>query len=132
MSGVADDTFRALGSALDRLREALDQPLTNPLAIDGTLQRFEFSIELYWKVLRRLLSQQGIQTATPKEALRRAYSAGWLADETVWLQMLADRNATSHLYDETAARVVYDRIRGHAAAMDRAYRELGSRFGLPD
>jgi len=130
VSGAVEDTFRSLGSALERLREALAQPLANPLAIDGTLQRFEFSIELFWKVLRRLLAQQGVQTATPKEALRKAYSAGWLDDETAWLQMLADRNATSHLYDETAARVVYERIRGHAAAMDSAYRALATRFGL--
>ena len=47
MSG-SEDTHEllALGRALDRLGEALDQPEDNPLAIDGTIQRFEFAIEL--------------------------------------------------------------------------------------
>ncbi len=44
-----------LGRALERLDEALAVPLDNPLAIDGTIQRFEFALELFWKTLKRLL-----------------------------------------------------------------------------
>ena len=35
-----------LGRALDRLEEALAEPMTNTLAVDGTIQRFEFGLEL--------------------------------------------------------------------------------------
>ncbi|MHB8419337.1 MAG: HI0074 family nucleotidyltransferase substrate-binding subunit [Myxococcales bacterium] len=130
MSGdAAQLSFRALGQAIERLREALSEPLSNPLAIDGTLQRFEFTLGLYWKVLHRLLAQQGVQTGTPREALRKAYAAGWLADETLWLQLLEDRNATSHAYDEAAARRIYDRIRAAFPALAATYRDLGRRFG---
>jgi len=61
-----------LGAALERLAEALQEPTENKLAIDGTIQRFEFVIELYWKTLKRLLAWEGIQTQTPREALQRA------------------------------------------------------------
>ena len=57
-----DEDARALdtlGRALDRLREALAEPEGNPLAVDGTIQRFEFAIELSWKALRRLLLREG-------------------------------------------------------------------------
>jgi len=37
--------------------------------IDGTIQRFEFVIELYWKTLKRLLALEGINTYTPRESL---------------------------------------------------------------
>ncbi|MFS8535532.1 MAG: nucleotidyltransferase substrate binding protein [Limnochordales bacterium] len=67
----------SLGRALGRLDEALREPDTNPLAIDGTIQRFEFAIELLWKTLKRVLEHEGIQTRTPREALREAYQAGW-------------------------------------------------------
>ena len=46
-------SLRNLGAALERLREALQEPETNSLAVDGTIQRFEFVIELFWKTLKR-------------------------------------------------------------------------------
>ena len=38
-------SLRNLEQAVTRLKEALDEPETNPLAIDGTIQRFEFAFE---------------------------------------------------------------------------------------
>src|SRR6267143_1687272 len=65
-------SLRNLGAALERLREALQEPETNSLVVDGTIQRFEFVIELFWKTLKRLLAAEGIQTGTPREAIQRA------------------------------------------------------------
>lgn len=31
-----------------------------------------------------------------KECLKKAYEVRWIENETVWLQMLPDRNETSH------------------------------------
>jgi nucleotidyltransferase substrate binding protein (TIGR01987 family) len=118
----------ALGRAIERLREALAQPEDNPLAIDGTIQRFEFAIELAWKALRRLLLREGVSTTTPREALQGAFRAGWLADEAAWLQMLRDRNDTSHTYNEATARRVYGSIRTAFPEMERTYRLLRARF----
>jgi nucleotidyltransferase substrate binding protein (TIGR01987 family) len=122
------DSLESLGRALERLREGLELPEAAPLAIDGTIQRFEFVIELFWKVLKRALAAEGIETATPREALQRAYQAGWLADETTWLSALRDRNATSHLYDEAAARAIYSRIRTYWPEFKRCHAMLVDRF----
>ncbi len=128
MSGSEDARALAtLARALERLREALAQPVENPLAIDGTIQRFEFAIELFWKALRRLLVHEGITTTTPREALTEAYRAGWLSDEAVWLQMLRDRNETSHTCDEATAKRVYASIRRAFPELERACRELQKR-----
>jgi nucleotidyltransferase substrate binding protein (TIGR01987 family) len=54
-------SLKNLGAALERLAEALREPETNKLAIDGTIQRFEFVIDLFWKTLKRLLAEEGIQ-----------------------------------------------------------------------
>lgn len=121
-------TLAALGRALDRLDEALAEPESaSKLVIDGTIQRFEFAIELCWKAMKRQLGAEGIATATPKETLRRAFQAGWLDDETLWLDMLLDRNRTTHLYDEAMARLIYQRIRDYAPAMRRAGELLNRR-----
>ena len=100
-----------LENALARLEEALNAPEQNDLIIDATIQRFEFVIELFWKTLKRLLEDQGIHATTPREVLKNAYAAEWLKNETVWLQMLNDRNETSHVYDEEAALRIYRHIK---------------------
>jgi nucleotidyltransferase substrate binding protein (TIGR01987 family) len=69
-----------LGNALKRLEEALREPEDSPLVIDGTIQRFEFVIELFWKTLMRLLRSEGIQTSTPREAVKEAFRVGWIGD----------------------------------------------------
>jgi nucleotidyltransferase substrate binding protein (TIGR01987 family) len=117
-----------LERALKRLEEALEENAVNSLYIDGTIQRFEFTIELYWKTLKRLLKDEGIETKTPKEALKQAYAIGWIENEQAWLQMLKDRNETSHIYDEGKAKDIYDNIIGYFPEMKMTFWKLKERF----
>ncbi|MDX1655778.1 MAG: nucleotidyltransferase substrate binding protein [Candidatus Competibacteraceae bacterium] len=121
-------SLESLGRALQRLGEALAEPAENSLIVDGTIQRFEFVIELYWKTFKRLLAYEGVQVTTPREALVAAYRAGWIEDESTWLRMLRDRNETSHIYDEQTARRIYDRVRQNLPALERVYHKLIERF----
>jgi nucleotidyltransferase substrate binding protein (TIGR01987 family) len=116
--------FEDLGRSLDRLAEALRVPANEPLVIDGTIQRFEFTFELFWKVVRRLLARQGVEANSPKTVLQQAYRLGWLDDEQAWLQLLEDRNLTSHTYREALAREICSRIPAHHAAMREAVQKL--------
>jgi nucleotidyltransferase substrate binding protein (TIGR01987 family) len=113
-----------LGRALTRLKEALDEPEANSLIIDGTIQRFEFVIELYWKAFKRILDREGIQVSTPRESIKQAYQVGWIEDEDAWLEMLRDRNETSHVYDEATARRIYESIKRNFVALERVYGRL--------
>lgn len=80
------------------------------LAKDGVIQRFEFTFELFWKTLKIFLRDNGIEAKTPKEALKEAFKIGWLKDEEIFLDMMEDRNKTSHIYDKETAEVIYERI----------------------
>jgi nucleotidyltransferase substrate binding protein (TIGR01987 family) len=113
--------FDDLARSLDRLGEALTVGAEAPLAIDGTVQRFEFTFELFWKVVRRLLALQGVDANSPKAVLQQAYRLGWLDDEQEWLDVLKDRNLTSHPYREALALEIYRRIPAHHAAMRAAF-----------
>lgn len=117
-----------LERALTRLEEALAEKTVNSLYIDGTIRRFEFTIELYWKTLKRLLEEEGVETKTPREALKQAYAVGWLQDERAWLQMLRDRNETSHVYDEKKAKQIYENIKMHFPEMKRTLEYLKQRY----
>ena len=121
MSERLDRRLDAFGRALDRLDEALGIPPDAPLALDGTIQRFEFAFELAWKTLKDALTVEGVDARTPRESLREAFGAGWLESEAVWLEMLSDRHRSSHIYDEAAAVEIYARVRGYAPVLRRAH-----------
>lgn len=117
-----------LGSALSRLEEALEHREEDPLVVDSTIQRFEFVVELCWKTFMRGLAAEGVQSTTPRDAIKQAGRVGWLIDEALWLAMLADRNATSHVYNEAQARAIYKRIKQYLPAMKSAYAAVRKRF----
>ena len=114
----------SLNASLERLGEALSTSQDQPLAVDGTIQRFEFTFELFWKSLQRLLAGQGLAANSPKSVLQHAYRLGWLGNEATWLKMLDGRNLTSHTYREALAREIYSRIPTHHAAMREAVQKL--------
>ena len=118
-----------LDRALSRLEEALQEDQQNSLIVDATIQRFEFTIEVYWKMLKRLLHSEGIETKTPRETLKEAYQVGWLAEEQAWLQMLKDRNETSQVYHEGMALRIVANINGYFPEMKTTFLKLKKRYG---
>ncbi len=125
----AQDILETLGRALARLKEALDTPVDSSIILDATIQRFEFTVELYWKTLKALLSLEKFEVNSPKAALRKAYAQGWLDDEQLWLKMADDRNLSSHVYNESTAREIYDRIQKYYPVMMRTYAKLPRQTG---
>jgi len=118
-----------LGKSLDRLGEILQVTLDEKdYVLDAAIQRFEFCIELYWKVLKHLLAREGVVTQLPKESLKKAYAAGWLEDEEIWLNMLKDRNMTSHTYKHEIALEIYKAIQKYYPEMRKVYNVLVSNF----
>jgi len=126
----ADQSLTNLENALARLEEALQIEKPNQLMIDGTIQRFEFVLELFWKTLKRLLELEGIQAETPKSTLKEAYQIGWLHDETAWLSMLRDRNLIPRAYDEEMAKRIFDEIKKHFPELKQVFQERKQSFQL--
>jgi len=84
--------------------------------VDATIQRFEFTIELAWKWLKDYFLERDIILHYPKEILQEAYRVQLIENENVWLNMLKDRNLTSHTYDENLADAIYQRIKEYVPA----------------
>ncbi|MDY3618790.1 type VII toxin-antitoxin system MntA family adenylyltransferase antitoxin [Agathobaculum sp.] len=100
--------------AVERLREALSEYDANPSDTmrDGVIQRFEFTTELAWKACRENLLAMGYAEVNgPKPVMREAFAHGLVEDETVWIDILNDRNLTSHVYKEQTANEIFERIR---------------------
>ncbi|MGE5397687.1 MAG: nucleotidyltransferase substrate binding protein [Chitinophagales bacterium] len=104
--------------AVLRLNEALNTEPTNPLLYDAAIKRFEFTYEMAWKLLKVYLSYQGIaEAATPRETFKEAFAAGLITDGELWMDMIKDRNLTSHTYDEDEAVRIFTAIRRHYMTM---------------
>ncbi|MEO2089136.1 MAG: nucleotidyltransferase substrate binding protein [Gemmataceae bacterium] len=96
-----------LARAVDSLRDALAQP-KNPYTRDASIQRFEYTFELCWKMLRRYLAAEAaVETFNLKDIFREAGRQGILADVEVWFTYLKGRNLTSHTYNEKTAEETY-------------------------
>ena len=127
---VSKEYFLALGKALQRLQEALQHPdiETNDLVVDATIQRFEFCIELFWKMLRKLLFIEKIEASTPRESIQKAFQNKLLGDETVWLSMMDDRNKTSSTYEQEEFSRIFERIKTYAPIMLKSYENLRKKY----
>ncbi|MEA3412888.1 MAG: nucleotidyltransferase substrate binding protein [Pseudomonadota bacterium] len=97
-------------TAVFRLGEACDQE-ENSFIRDSVIQRFEFSYELCWKMLKMKLEAEGIDARSPRETVVEALSMGLISDGNAWTELHRMRNLTSHTYDEALAREVYDFVR---------------------
>lgn len=91
---------------------------------DATIRRFRFTFEACWKSLQAWFAIRGLVPGSPKAVLTAAFREGLIIDEPgtdAWLDMLNDRNMTSHAYNADLAAGILESIRarhcGQLAAM---------------
>ena len=98
--------------AMERLSEALqEEALNKSIVVDGTIQRFEFTFELSWKLAKAILKYNGVKVETPRMIIKEAYQMGMIKNGEDWIGMLEDRNKASCIYDEKQAQTIYDKIK---------------------
>lgn len=76
------------------------------------VQRFEYTQELAWKLLKNYIEYQGEdqRLTGSRDVVRRAFAMGLIKDPDTWFDMLDSRNTTSHVYDEKVEVEVLDKI----------------------
>ena len=105
-----DYSLKKIHDAFKRLQEGADQAY-DELSKDGVIQRFEFTFEVLWKTIKKFLEYKGIEARTPKDCFKEAFTIGLIDDESLVLNMLQDRNTTSHIYDKKTSEEIFDRIK---------------------
>lgn len=96
-------SFLELEKAIISLEQAIREPYSD-IVRDASIQRFEFCIELSWKVTKKIM---GTQSSAPKQVIREMAQANYIKDPGIWLQAIDQRNLTAHTYNETTAKEVY-------------------------
>lgn len=126
------DHFNSLGNAIDRLQEVIEHPGLDQIDFlrDATIQRFKLTIELFWKALKKILFHEKVESTTPRDVLSKSYQYGLINDQEVWLQMLDDRNNTSHAYKEKEAKIIFEHIKEYLPIFQKTYLSLGKKYKL--
>lgn len=96
-----------LDEALGTLEEILREPYS-VIVRDATIQRFEYTFELAWKLFRKAAKLEGVEVGSPRQALRAAFDVGLVEDVDGWFELLEDRNRTSHTYSARTAGQVFE------------------------
>ncbi len=107
-------TQRALenaDAAVGQLVAFLAEPVTSDRDRAGVIQAFEFTFEATWKLLKHVAAGEGLDAESPRRAVTAGYKLGLVKDESLWLEMLQDRNLTSHVYHHQIAERIFVAIR---------------------
>lgn len=99
--------FSNYQKAFEKLAEVVENTTLTQLSDlekEGLIQRFEYTHELSWKVMKDYLEYQGISGITgSRDAIREAFQKGLITDGENWMDTIKSRNKTSHLYNEETA-----------------------------
>lgn len=107
-----EDKLRDLKKAFSKLKESASRNPDDDIVIDATIQRFEFTYELSWKLMKAYLEYNGnLEATSPRKAIKESFKEGLIEDGAQWLDMLQDRNRTSHTYDENCAIEIFNNIK---------------------
>ena len=91
--------FQNFEQAFLRLKEAVDMKSLNELERNGLIQRFEFTLDLSWKVMKDYLEDKGFSfKPSPKDTLRQAQQSGFIDYAQSLIDGLDIRNELSHDY----------------------------------
>ncbi|MDX2002535.1 MAG: HI0074 family nucleotidyltransferase substrate-binding subunit [Chitinophagales bacterium] len=91
--------FQNYQKAFSRLEEALAQPHLNELERNGLVQRFKFTLDLAWKVMKDFLLEKGFSfKPSPKETIRLAAQSEYIQSPQALIDGLDIRNELSHDY----------------------------------
>lgn len=100
-----------LTQAVELLSEQIERDeAVDELLQEGLIQRFEYTHELAWKVMKDYAEYQGYTDVRgSRDAIRRALEMDLISDKR-WLETIGDRNLTIHNYDNEVASEIYENI----------------------
>jgi nucleotidyltransferase substrate binding protein (TIGR01987 family) len=96
----------------------------NEMERQGLIQAFEFTHELAWNTLKDFLEPTGATNLFGSvNATRAAFAAGLIENGEAWMEMIENRNLTTHTYDERTADKITSAILSSYVAEFRKFQQ---------
>lgn len=95
----------------DSLGNNVEEIVLSEIIKEGLIQRFEYTHELAWNVMKDYAEYQGNFTiGGSRDASREAFQLNLISDGHLWMDMIGSRNKTSHTYNEATANEIFEKI----------------------
>ena len=113
-----EQRFSNFKKALSKLKQVIKTETLETLSEleqEGLIQRFEYTHELAWNVMKDYFEYQGNSTITgSRDAIREAFNKKLITNGEMWMETIKSRNKTTHTYnEETAKSIVNDIINNY-------------------
>jgi nucleotidyltransferase substrate binding protein (TIGR01987 family) len=122
--------FQNFEKAFVKLKEAIDKKELNELERNGLVQRFEFTLDLSWKVMKDFLEEKGfVFKPSPKDTIRLAAESGFIDYAQILIDGLEIRNELSHDYSGEKFEKMESQLRMEVyPAIEKLYEFLKSQI----
>jgi nucleotidyltransferase substrate binding protein (TIGR01987 family) len=128
---IDKDTLKSKLSDFEKAVKTLDSVLAiihpDDIEKDAAIQRFEYTYEAAWKCIKMFVEYQGGKDIKgSRDAFKEAFRFELINEESLWENMLIDRNTTVHTYDVDAAREIFVRLPIYHQALTQLLSNLRS------
>lgn len=126
------DNYKRAFLLLREAIEIMEQRELTQLEKEGVIQRFEYTWELAWKLIKDYLESEGVVLAkiTPASVIRTAFEAKVIDQGELWMKALDARNKMSHVYNLKKFEEVIADIQAHyLALLDSLYFSMLEKMG---
>jgi len=110
---VVIQTLETLKTAIEKLNDPKNKENYESFR-DSVVQRFEYSIDNFWKFLKIYLQQKHkiLTSGSPRDVLRDTLTANIITQDEFkkLIECVRDRNLTSHTYNEPLAEEIAGNI----------------------
>ncbi len=102
--------------ALESFEAVLKKDISDEFLRDSAIQRFEYTIEIFWKLLKSYLESEDIEVSSPRDVIKKTCTFNYItnAESELILEMLSFRNQTSHDYAMSVAVSVSPKLKPFA------------------
>lgn len=106
--------FQNFNKAFSKFESAilvLEKTGLSELEREGLIQRFKYTHELAWNVMKDFFESEGNNTIMgSRSATREAFKKGLIVDGENWMDMINSRNLTTHTYNEEVVDEITNKI----------------------
>ncbi len=110
--------YEKFKKAFAKFREVIENPalpeiFKEDFIVEITTKRFEYTYESLWKAVKEFLRLRGIECNSSKSCFRAIIKEAIIPEnlEQILFEMILLRNSLVHIYDETQAKSIYERIK---------------------
>ena len=107
---MAKKLLEPFEQSLASLKEIFVPVANSEILRDAIILRFQYSIEMSWKVAKKIIEEQGLEADSPKNVMRVLAKMNMIESAEPWIDFINARNLIVHTYNQMTAQEVFSKV----------------------